>query len=113
MSAINVKNKPVELYDDGYLKNPESWTEDVAVVMAEAEGVKLTEEHWELLRYLRNYYEEKLVSPNVKILVKHMKETFSDRDIDTKRLYELFPKGPAFQGCKFAGLPKPTNCIDG
>jgi len=111
ISKIEVEGKSVELLDDGYMKDRDVWTEEIAEALADREGIQLTNEHWEVINYLRDYYEKFLVSPNVKILVKKLKET--REDTSTKQLYELFPRGPAFQGCKIAGLPKPTNCIDG
>ena len=109
--SIRVGEKKIVLLDDGFMQDREMWSEEVADALAEREGIKLSDEHWELLNFLRSYYEEFLISPNVKILVKHLKE--KDKNTDTKKLYELFPRGPSFQGCKIAGLPKPTNCIDG
>ncbi|MDH5657624.1 MAG: TusE/DsrC/DsvC family sulfur relay protein [Spirochaetia bacterium] len=110
--SIEVDQREIFLVDDGYMRDRELWSEEVAEALAAREGIVLTDEHWELLRYLRSYYEEYLISPNVKILVKHLRQV-SGAETDTKKLYELFPRGPSFQGCKIAGLPKPTNCIDG
>ena len=111
--TIQVKDKTIETLEDGYMLNRELWDEDVAQSLAEHEGIALTEEHWEVIHYLREYYEDHLITPNIKILIKHMKETMGEENVDKKRLYTLFPNGPAYQGCKIAGLPKPKSCIDG
>ena len=111
--TLNVKGIEIKLLDDGFMKDRDLWNRDVALKLAEREDLTLTDEHWELLDFLRDYYSEFMISPNVKILVKHLRETSGDKTMDTKQLYSLFPKGPSFQGCKIAGLPKPTNCIDG
>jgi len=111
--SIQVGKRKIVLLDDGFMQDRDLWSEEVAVALAEREGIKLTDEHWDLLKFLRSYYDEFLISPNVKILVKYLKEKGNEKNLDTKKLYELFPRGPSFQGCKIAGLPKPTNCIDG
>ena len=113
MTTLMIKESKVELYDDGYMMNREDWNPDVASFLAKKEGIELGDLHWDLIHFLRGYYEEFQISPNIKILVKHLKAVRGEDNIDTKVLYTLFPKGPSFQGCKIAGLPKPTNCIDG
>ncbi len=113
MTTLNVKGKSIELLDDGFMTHREDWTDEVAEALAEKEGIKLSDDHWEVIFYLRKHYKDFLISPNVKILVKHLQEEHGEEKMNTKHLYNIFPKGPSFQGCKIAGLPKPTNCIDG
>jgi tRNA 2-thiouridine synthesizing protein E len=110
--SVEIGGKQIVLIDDGFMRHRELWNRDVAVFLAKRENIVLTEEHWKFIMFLRNFYEEFLISPNVKFLVKHLNEK-GEKDFNTKKLYELFPRGPSFQGCKLAGLPKPTNCIDG
>lgn len=110
---ISVNGTDIELLDDGFMKDRHLWNPAVAEKLAELEGIRLSEPHREIIEYLRNYYDEFLISPNVKVLVQHLKDSHSGKSFDTKYLYTLFPRGPSFQGCKIAGLPKPTNCIDG
>ncbi|GMT48613.1 MAG: sulfurtransferase TusE [bacterium] len=113
METIEVKGKVIKTLDDGYMQNRELWDEEIAIALAKREDIELTDEHWEVINYLRKYYKEYLISPDVRVLLKHMKETLGEDKVDKKYLYTIFPKGPAFQGCKIAGLPKPTGCIDG
>jgi tRNA 2-thiouridine synthesizing protein E len=98
--------------ENGYLVNLEDWTEDVAKKLAEEEEIDMSEEHWALVRFLRNYYDEYQIAPAIKVLTKAIA---SEQNIDKKEasefLYRLFPKGPALQACKIAGLPKPTGCV--
>lgn len=112
MTTIIVNERNIELLDDGYMKNREEWNEEIAKILAEKEGIQLDNLHWDLIQFLREYYQQFQISPNIKILIKHLSEIRGE-SVDTHLLYQLFPKGPAFQGCKIAGLPKPTNCIDG
>ena len=111
--SIDVEGRKFILIDDGFLKDRDQWNEKVAEVLAKRENITLTDEHWDFISFLRNFYEEFMISPNVKVLVKHLADKGGNKNFNTKKLYELFPRGPSFQGCKIAGLPKPTNCIDG
>ena len=110
---IKVKGHELEFTHDGYMLHREEWTEEAGAEIAAEEEIRLNDDHWDVIYFLRDYYERFQVSPNVKVLVKQMKEVLGDNSFSTKKLYDLFPKGPAFQGCRIAGLPKPTNCIDG
>ena len=113
MTMLKVREHEFELSHDGYMLHREEWTEEVAAVIAGDEGIRLNDDHWDIIYFLREYYDEFQISPNVKVLVKEMKKVLADNTFSTKKMYDLFPKGPAFQGCRIAGLPKPTNCIDG
>lgn len=97
--------------EEGYLTDITQWNRELAEVIAKAESVDMTDEHWEVVDFLREYYEEYQIAPAIRILVKEMKKKFGAEKGDQKHLYELFPYGPAKQACKIAGLPKPTGCI--
>ncbi len=91
--------------EDGFLEDPSIWNEAVANDFATTEGVnELTEEHWKLINYLRNYYLQFGIAPMVRKLCK-------ETGLPLNRVYELFPSGPAKGACKLAGLPKPTGCV--
>jgi dissimilatory sulfite reductase related protein len=111
MAAYEVNGNVAEHDEEGYLTDIGQWNMDFAKVIAEAENVKMTEEHWEVVNFLREYYEEYQIAPAIRILVKEMKKKFGAEKGDQKHLYDLFPYGPAKQACKIAGLPKPTGCI--
>ena len=97
--------------DDGYLTDLETWNEAVAGYMAEQEGIDMTEAHWEVVNFLRDYYQEYNIAPAIKILIKEMKKMFGPEKGNSAYLYDLYPAGPALQACKIAGLPKPTGCV--
>ncbi len=101
----------VEHDEEGYLKDISVWNEDLAQLIAKSENIDLSPEHWEVINFLREYYEEYQIAPAVRILVKEMKKRFGAEKGDQKYLYALFPYGPAKQACKIAGLPKPTGCV--
>lgn len=111
MAHIEVKGKQIEIDEDGYIQDLTDWTEDVANIIAKDEGVELTEAHWEVINFLRDYYKEYNIAPMIRILTKAMAKTFGKEKGNTKYLYALFPAGPAKQACKIAGLAKPTGCV--
>lgn len=111
MAAYEVNGLVAEHDEEGYLTDIAQWNKDLADVIAKAESIDMSPEHWEVVNFLREYYEEYQIAPAIRILVKEMKKKFGPEKGDQKYLYELFPYGPAKQACKIAGLPKPTGCI--
>jgi tRNA 2-thiouridine synthesizing protein E len=111
MSGYDVNGAVVDHDEEGYLTDIGQWTKDVADVIAKAEKIDMTDEHWVVVNFLRDYYDEYQIAPAVRILVKEMTKKYGKDKGDQKALYALFPYGPAKQACKIAGLPKPTGCI--
>ncbi|HOX27303.1 MAG TPA: TusE/DsrC/DsvC family sulfur relay protein [Candidatus Krumholzibacteria bacterium] len=95
----------VEVDDDGFLVNPAEWDDQVALALASTEGVEtLTDDHWKIMNYIREYYAQFGVAPMVRKLCK-------ETGFKLKDIYTLFPSGPAKGACKVAGLEKPTGCV--
>ena len=111
MATMDIGGKSVELDDDGYLVNLEEWTKEAATALAKEDDTELTEAHWEVINFLRDYYEKYQIAPMIKILVKEIGKVMGPEKGNTKYLYELYPAGPAKQACRYAGLPKPTGCV--
>jgi len=111
MTIINVAGKDIEVDEEGYLANRADCKEEVAKIMAKADNCDLTESHWEVINFLREYYEEYQIAPAVRVLTKAIGKKLGADKGNSKYLYELFPYGPAKQACKYAGLPKPTGCV--
>ena len=109
--AIDVNGKTVDLDEEGYLTDLKDWNEDVAKVLASQDEIELTESHWEVVKFLRDYYDEYQIAPAVRVLTKAIGKKLGKDKGNSKYLYELFPYGPAKQACRFAGLLKPTGCI--
>jgi len=109
--AYEVNGTTIEADEEGYITNLGEWTKDLAGVIATAEGIDMTEEHWAVVNFLRDYYEEYQIAPAVRVLIKAIKKQMGKEVGNNKYMYELFPYGPAKQACKIAGLPKPTGCI--
>ena len=105
MAILEAGEVKLEVDDDGFLQEPEKWTEEVARFLAKSDEIEeMSEEHWKIINYLRDYYQKFGVAPMVRKLVK-------ETGFPLKKIYELFPSGPAKGACKVAGLPKPTGCV--
>jgi tRNA 2-thiouridine synthesizing protein E len=109
--SIEVNGKSYETDEEGYLADLNQWEPEVATVMAQADDTELTDAHWEVINFLREYYEEYQIAPAVRVLTKAIGKKLGKDKGNSKYLYELFPYGPAKQACKYAGLPKPTGCV--
>ncbi len=109
--AIEHDGKTYETDEEGYLANLGDWNTELAAIMASEDGCDMTENHWEVVNFLRDYYDEYQVAPGVRILTKAIGKRLGKEKGNSKYLYELFPYGPAKQACKYAGLPKPTGCV--
>jgi tRNA 2-thiouridine synthesizing protein E len=108
---IEVNGKQLEVDEEGYLADLNQWEPEVATVMAAAEDLELTDYHFEIINFLREYYEEYQIAPAVRVLTKAVGKKLGKEKGNSKYLYELFPYGPGKQACKYAGLPKPTGCV--
>jgi len=109
--TIEAAGKSLETDEEGYLANLNDWTPEVATIMAKVDDCDLTDPHWEVINFLREYYEEYQIAPAVRVLTKAIGKKLGADKGNSKYLYELFPYGPAKQACKYAGLPKPTGCV--
>jgi len=108
---LEVNGKSIETDEEGYLVNLSDWDLDVAKALAASDDCELSDNHWEVINFLREYYEEYQIAPAVRVLTKAIGKKLGKDKGNSKYLYELFPYGPAKQACKYAGLPKPTGCV--
>ena len=105
MSIFSHGSVSIDVDEDGFIQEPDKWNEEVAKAIATTEGVdNMTDEHWKLVHYLRNYFLQFGVAPMIRKLCK-------ETGYDLKKVYALFPSGPAKGACKVAGLAKPTGCV--
>jgi tRNA 2-thiouridine synthesizing protein E len=109
--AMDVNGVSIETDEEGFLVNLSDWNPDVALELAKGESVDLTDQHWEVINFLREYYDEYQIAPAVRVLTKAIGKKLGPDKGNSKYLYDLFPYGPGKQACKIAGLPKPTGCI--
>ncbi|RLA37947.1 MAG: sulfurtransferase TusE [Gammaproteobacteria bacterium] len=101
----------IEADEEGYITDISRWSPELALLMAAEENVEMSDDAWEVVNFLRSYYEEYQIAPAVRVLTKTIKKRLGAEKGTSEYLYELFPYGPAKQACKIAGLPKPTGCI--
>lgn len=105
--VIMVNGKEIKTDAEGYIENPDEWSEDYARAVAKQEGLELTEEHWELIHFLRDYYREHGVQPQVRVMIKHFSKVWGPERGNNHYLHLIFPKGgPQKQGNRLAGLLK-------
>jgi tRNA 2-thiouridine synthesizing protein E len=97
--------------DQGFLVNASDWSEAVAVKLAEANRIELSPAHWEIIRFIRNYYLEFKHLPNARVFTKAIAKSLGEDKGNSRYLHQLFPAGPLKYACKLAGLPKPPTCL--
>ncbi|MFZ7282744.1 TusE/DsrC/DsvC family sulfur relay protein [Avibacterium avium] len=108
---LNINDTIIETDNEGYLLDLTQWTPEVALAIAEKEGLSLTEAHWEVIHFVRDFYQEYNTSPAIRMLVKAMAQKLGENKGNSRYLQRLFPEGPAKQATKLAGLPKPAKCL--
>ena len=91
--------------DEGYLIDPADWSEQLAEVLAQQESIALTEPHWDAIRFMREFYQEHQVIPDVRFVVRHLAARFGAAS--RNMMFELFPYGYVKQACRIAGMRKP------
>lgn len=93
--------------EEGYLVEPEHWSEDLARRIAASEGLALSDEHWQIIVFMRARYAERQVAPDARFVVKFVADELGYGGRARRRLFELFPYGYVKQACKIAGMIKP------
>jgi TusE/DsrC/DsvC family sulfur relay protein len=105
MPKVTLGGKVLEIDEDGFIQEPDKWDKAVAEDIAKTEeAYPMSEDHWKVVNYLRNYFLEFEIAPPIRMVTKQT-------GFDLKTIYKLFPGGPAKGACKVAGLPKPTGCV--
>ena len=109
--GIELNGAVFETDEEGYLANLSDWQHDLATHMATLDDCELTDHHWDVINFLREYYQEYQFAPAVRVLTRAIGKRLGKEKGNSRYLYQLFPYGPAKQACKYAGLPKPTGCV--
>jgi tRNA 2-thiouridine synthesizing protein E len=103
--TVQVNGKAIPTDSEGYLQNLDDWSEDFAHALADQERLILTDRHWEVIRFLRAYFQEHDVQAQVRIMVKHFSEKWGAGLGSNRHLHDMFPRGgPQKQGNRLAGL---------
>lgn len=105
--AITVDGREILTDPEGYILDMEQWSEAFAGALAEKEGLTLTDEHWDVIRFIRDYYEERNVQAQVRDMVMHFREAWGPEKGNSRYLHDIFPMGgPQKQGNRVAGMRK-------
>ena len=103
--VLQVQGRPVLTDSEGYLRDLSDWSEDFVRALARQEELTLTDEHWAVIRFLREFYAEHGVQAQVRVMIKHFTELWGPERGSNHYLHELFPRGgPQKQGNRLAGL---------
>ncbi len=108
---FNINGKTIETNEQGFLCNLDDWSEAFAEALAKEEGIELFVDHWELIGYFREYYEEHQKCPTMHTMVvtlgKGKGDQFHDQKAYEQHIYSLFHTDPVHELCKLSGLPMP------
>jgi len=108
---MKVGHKEIATDAEGFLRHLDDWDKTIANKVAENEGITLTEDHWKVIDFLRQFYRDYKITPAVRIVVKELTKRWGAEKGNSIYLHQLFPGGVIKQASKIAGLPKPKRCI--
>lgn len=114
---MNTQNKTSYTYEEvakdqeGYLKRSKDWNIKLAKEIAKIENIQLNSDHWKVIMFIRKFYFQFNVTPSMRMLISSIKEEIGQSKSNSVYLFTLFPKGPAEQASKIAGIPKPVRCL--
>jgi len=106
-----VKGIVLKTTEDGFLVDLNDWNEIVAIEIAKLSDLELTSLHWEIVHFIRRYYQQFKHLPNARVFTKAIKKQFGEEKGNSRYLHKLFPQGPLKYACKVAGIPKPPTCL--
>jgi len=106
-----VDGKALKTTDDGFLVDLNDWDEEVAIEIATLNELELNAQHWEIVFFIRSYYQQFKHLPNARVFTKAIKKQFGEEKGNSRYLHKLFPEGPLKYACKIAGIPKPPTCL--
>ena len=111
---MKINDKEIELDPEGYLVHPEDWDHEVATALAKAEDLELDDDYWKVFDFMREYYDENGVAPDVRHTTKHMTVDFGlDKKGAKAKLFTMFPYGYVKQACKASGMKRPRGWSTG
>ncbi|AHG59930.1 TusE/DsrC/DsvC family sulfur relay protein [Buchnera aphidicola] len=110
-NKISYTYEEVEKDSEGYLKRTKDWNILLAKEIAQKENINLNSDHWKVIIFIRKFYLQFNITPSMRMLIKSIKEKIGKSKSNSIYLFKLFPKGPAEQASKIAGIPKPVKCL--
>jgi len=106
---VNLQSPAVD--EEGYLIDPQDWNEDIARHFAEQENISLTQDHWDAIHFMRDYYTDHQIAPDARHVMKHLALHLGPDSRNV--LFELFPYGYVKQACRIAGMKRPRGWSTG
>ena len=104
MPTTTINGRDVAVDDEGFMTVYDEWDEETGKELAAAIGIDMTDEHWKVIRFLREDFKAQGATPTIR-------RVSTAGGVDTKQLFALFPKKPAKKMAYIAGLPKPAGCV--
>ncbi len=108
-SFWDYQGRKIPVDADGHLTNLADWSEELALAIADTEGIEMTDAHWEIVNFIRGYYEQFHVLLAIKPLMSEIANKFGPGKGNTKYLYRLFADKPTRLANKIGGLPRPVG----
>jgi len=109
--SLEVNGQNIELDHEGYLIEPSDWNEAVAYAIAEKENIEMTDDVWEVVNFVRDYYEERQAVPEHRLLLRELRNRHGKEKATRKYVYNMFPYGYGQQACKIAGMRVPLKLL--
>ncbi|HIB28264.1 MAG TPA: TusE/DsrC/DsvC family sulfur relay protein [Candidatus Thioglobus sp.] len=111
---MKINERDIELDEEGYLIHPEDWDHDVALELANSENIELSDDYWTVFDFMRNFYDDNGVAPDVRHTTKQMVSDFGvDKKVAKTKLFTMFPYGYVKQACKISGMRRPRGWSTG
>ena len=109
--VLTCGERQLETTDQGFLVDFCDWDEQIAKQLADDNHIELSDAHWEIILFIRNYYLKYKHLPNARMFAKAITLQLGEAKGNSRYLHRLFPEGPLKYACKLAGLPKPPTCL--
>lgn len=109
--SLEVNGQYIKLDHEGYLLEPSDWNEDVAQAIAAKENIVMTDDVWEVVKFVREYYEERQSVPEHRVLLRELRNRHGKEKATRKYVYKMFPYGYGQQACKIAGMRVPLKLL--
>ncbi len=107
---LEFQGKLILLDEDGYLVDDKDWCEELAAHLASLDAVALGDDHWQVIRFIRDYYLRFQGAPMARIIVKRLNKSLGTGRFTIKYLVSLFPNSPMQRACRYAGIPRLAGC---
>lgn len=109
--TLKLNGTAIETDNEGFLLDPTDWNMELARKLAESENIDMQEAHWAVVRFVRDYYDQRQTVPEARHALKALQDKYGKQKATRKFLYSLFPYGYGQQACKIAGMRKPLKLM--